>query len=1009
MSGFDEQFGNPPSDVRSIPFWAWNDRLDKEELLRQIDLMKEAGFGGFFMHARDGLESRYLGGEWDACVKACAEKARKLGMYAWMYDEDRWPSGFCGGAVQQEVGSLKGLTLEVADQGTAINGQVLAVWAATLSGEVLTSLRHFSENDVHTGEKLLIARLEGSASSPWFNGNPPPDNLDPHSEEAFIRLTHEHYAALFGASFPSLIRGTFTDEPSLCDRHASFNPHRGWIPWTTGFASWCEDKLGYDLLDVIPFLYFQGRLSSQVRHDYWRMVALRFEECYSAKIGAWCQQHGIISTGHFLQEEKMGLCARVNGYIMPHYTHETMPAIDLLTEQTDEYLTVKQCASVAHQFGKQGVLVETYAATGWEFSFEGQKWIGDWLYVLGVDHRCQHLMLSSVRGSRKRDYPPCFNDLDAWWPEYRTVEDYFARLSVILSRGQAVRHIAVVHPMSTVWCRLGCDPHGNPVRNNERDIPGLDAYGYRFNDLLRTLSRQHYDVDLLDETLLARYGSVNDGRLVLKNASYDVVIVPEIDSLYGTTVSLLMSFAGQKGKLIVTKPLPTMVEGRQAPEAFRFFGNLDVAENQDAIVSLLPARDVSVTEQGTECPAILYQLRMDGQQWYLFLVNNDREHAHVVDVTTSCVGSLTLLDPLTGEKRDMAVRQVGEGKMSWRVQADPCSSFVYLINRETAPRTEAWVPAVWSLVEKLGGQWNGRRDRDNVLTLDMCSWILPGKKPSAVMEVWKAQKQVREELGMRAIDSDEVVQRYQWIDKTNPKDGTPLSLSFRFVVSEPSRKPISLAVEGAALFSYRLDGLPIAAKTTGFYLNRAFQTVSLGKVGPGCHELVLSLPYRETTELEAVYLVGDFGVSPEREIISPAETYHLGDWTGQGLLHYPGCLTYTKTFVLGMTPSSLWLDVGLFKGACLRCSVNGKSFFIPWKAAGRFEVTEACRRGENEIAITLYSSPRNMLGPFHLKGGRRPFCNPGCFMPSDSEFDAGYDVFPYGLYGDVVLLQRSCS
>ena len=92
---------------------------------------------------------------------------------------------------------------------------------------------------------------------------------------------------------------------------------------------------------------------------------------------------------------------------------ESMPAIDLLTEQTDEYLTVKQCASVAHQFGKQGVLVETYAATGWEFSFEGQKWIGDWLYVLGVDHRCQHLMLSSVRGSRKRDYPPCFNDLDA--------------------------------------------------------------------------------------------------------------------------------------------------------------------------------------------------------------------------------------------------------------------------------------------------------------------------------------------------------------------------------------------------------------------------------------------------------------------------------------------------------------------------------------------------------------------------------------------------------------------
>ena len=32
---------------RAIPFWSWNDKLEPEELQRQIRSMKKAGFGGF--------------------------------------------------------------------------------------------------------------------------------------------------------------------------------------------------------------------------------------------------------------------------------------------------------------------------------------------------------------------------------------------------------------------------------------------------------------------------------------------------------------------------------------------------------------------------------------------------------------------------------------------------------------------------------------------------------------------------------------------------------------------------------------------------------------------------------------------------------------------------------------------------------------------------------------------------------------------------------------------------
>jgi len=44
-------FQNPSSEYRAVPFWSWNDRLEDGELRRQIALMQEGGWGGFFVHA----------------------------------------------------------------------------------------------------------------------------------------------------------------------------------------------------------------------------------------------------------------------------------------------------------------------------------------------------------------------------------------------------------------------------------------------------------------------------------------------------------------------------------------------------------------------------------------------------------------------------------------------------------------------------------------------------------------------------------------------------------------------------------------------------------------------------------------------------------------------------------------------------------------------------------------------------------------------------------------------
>ena len=89
------------NQYKPIPFWSWNGKLEKEELLRQIRWMRDTHNGGFFMHARSGLKTQYLSDEWMQCIEACAEEAGD--MQAWVYDENGWPSGFAGGKLLENA------------------------------------------------------------------------------------------------------------------------------------------------------------------------------------------------------------------------------------------------------------------------------------------------------------------------------------------------------------------------------------------------------------------------------------------------------------------------------------------------------------------------------------------------------------------------------------------------------------------------------------------------------------------------------------------------------------------------------------------------------------------------------------------------------------------------------------------------------------------------------------------------------------------------------------------
>ncbi|UUZ85145.1 hypothetical protein LJK88_17145 [Paenibacillus sp. P26] len=647
------KFDDPPAEYRSPPFWAWNDRPQEEELVRQIREMKEQGMGGFFIHSRDGLETEYMGPEWMRLVRSAVEAAEAHGLQAWLYDEDRWPSGFAGGLVQARGGDAfraKGLTLEVLPpDGVPTPGACEALFKAVIRDRELFRCErlpiHAGPVPLKADEVLLVFRVEVSERSAWFNNEAPPDHLNPETVRAFIDITYEAYKREVGEHFGRIVRGVFSDESSVHDRHCRFTEGRGWIPWSGSFPDFFRERRGYDLLDFVPYLYFNGELSPQTRHDYWRTITERFSESYSGQLGEWCGKNGIAFTGHYLWENNLGTATRVCGAVMPNYRYQQVPGIDLLGEQTNEYITVKQCSSVANQYGRKFVLSETYGCTGWAFTFEGQRWLGDFQYALGVNLRSQHLALYSIKGRRKRDYPPVFNYNTSWWKYNHVTEDYFARLGGRSDGGKSGPGRAGPAP---VLHRVEHGRHRTVRLSRPREGPGRLRHQQlrpRVQRVPRPVLRAHYDFDLGDETIMAETGEVRGGKLAVNLAEYRVVVLPAIRTMLGSTLRLLRDFLEAGGKAVAVGPCPAMLEGRpsEQPQELYAHPNLtivqDAGEAAAALERILPRR-VSITsgQPREEAQAFLYMLRDAGDCRILFVVNNDREQARRVEIAVEGSG-----------------------------------------------------------------------------------------------------------------------------------------------------------------------------------------------------------------------------------------------------------------------------------------------------------------------------------------------------------------------------------
>ncbi len=974
-----QKITNPPSEYRAIPFWSWNDRLEPEMLQWQIREMKKAGLGGYFMHARGGLQTPYLGDEWMECIRASIEEGKRQGMGAWCYDEEGWPSGFAGGIVTAMGDKCHVRWLELEEGGSVKeSAQVLGVYV--LDGDRL--LRIASDRITRYGEEGRRIFTVGHRSNSYYI-----DILNKDVVKAFIESTYDKYYSRFGEEFGKGMSGFFTDEPQFA---------RGGIPWSYILPEAFLERYGYDLLEVLPALFLECEGYTKVRYDFWQLVSELYVTAFGKQIYEWCKTHGCQFTGHVMCEDNLHAQMGATAGAMPFYEYMHIPGMDWLGRAIESPVIPKQVGSAANQLGKKFVLSETFALCGWDVSFEELKWIAEWQYVNGVTLMCQHLEGYTLRGLRKRDYPPSMFYQQPWWEEYRLFNDYFARLGMVLTAGRSAVEVLLLHPIRSAWVEYN---HGKNGR--------LEKLDEEFRRATVSLAEMHVDHHYGDETLLMRHGRVEGKTLAIGNCRYQAVILPFVVTLDKKTVEMLNTFLDNGGTVISLGELPGLCGGVEDAAIHTFNNRLTrTGEDYRALYRLLRKRElvsVSISDRGDEIGAIHYQQRDLGSQQAYFMVNHSQQEAYSAVVTLKGEGRAMRLDLESAQTCELPYT-CEDGNTRVQLEFMPMQSHMLLL--DTGAETQKHMgnpepPPVYRI--KPGEEWEIEQADRNALTLDFCSYSInqgEWEGPVPVIRLMNILLDRRERCDM--------------------------ALRFEFnVAMEPCKcEEIFLAVEAAEEFNITVNGKTVMYKDTGWWKDSSFKKIDIRDlVRRGCNEIILRREFYQSqkvydvlfgedvleteknkltfdTELESIYVIGDFGVISQSAytcgdrkavfsegpfvITDKPQKIQDGDLTEQGFCFFAGTVRLGQELQLPeRTEGRIILELGRPNAVLSSVLVNGRLVrTIPW-APYQADITDYLQPGSNRLSVKLYSGNRNLLGPHHHARGELYAVCPSSFSEKE--------------------------
>jgi len=298
----------------------------------------------------------------------------------------------------------------------------------------------------------------------------------------------------------------------------------------------------------------------------------------------------------------------------------------------------------------------------------------------------------------------------------------------------------------------------------------------------------------------------------------------------------------------------------------------------------------------------------------------------------------------------------------------------------------------------VSGKWQAERSQPNCMLLEFCRYQKENTEISDLYPLMGVLQQL--------MDQDYHGRLTLYYDFIMKKDIRSVSL----VMETPENKEIVVNGQRA---KYREEG---------FYIDRSFKVIPIGGyVKKGINTISITMNFEPVkalknrlfslfttpkgTELENIYLIGDFGVYG---IVEPTDTDCVrlnrsfaldeekkevgSELTVEGYPFYTGDIVLRKKVLLNTLPgqrASLNMDV--FNGCVAKLKVNQTDAGVLFCRPYTFDISGLLKLGENELEIRITNTLRNIIGPFHHPEGDDMETWTGAYGGLDHSWTGGYN------------------
>jgi hypothetical protein len=995
-----KHFNDPPPSFRNMTTWVWNGSVTRNMIDHQMVEFKQKGLGAVCIRPGEGLRTAFASETWYDMVQYAVKRGFDLGMYVWLSDVSSCPDIFSAVHAPDELQDHAGqeYSLRLVRQQILTLDTLATYQYIYMEGDSLIDITgNAAEWEGKRGRFQLFEMVSDhpSPETGWM----PVDFLHPGSTGKFIEAYMSGYQERIGSEFGDIVPGVIS---SLAPINQSWD--NGSIPYPPDLNERFYKRWGYRLEPHLISLFEDRGDYRKIRHNYYQVLSDLFSERWAQPWGEYCQANNATWTGQYQMDDQQD----------PFYYHDIMglqersqvPGIAVSFNTIGPHAglhgtirALRELNSTANQLGSVRRMCGIFNGSAPELTFGELKRKADVAFALGANMLNLQQSAQTITGDRKYTSRYTFSYQSPWWDEFRTMADYYSRLSIALSSGEQHNNIMVLVPETTEWMARVLAEYSPETERMERE----------FNELLSTLEREQVEYDLGSEEIIQRHGRIENGKFVTGNRQYSYVVLPGmLRNLNKHTADLIEEYLVNGGTILSIGQPPGYIDGLRTDRCEQWTNRyvdqwIAINGNDDPRLTGYLVSD-EFTLVGQQGGSMFHMRRELGDGQLLFINNFSRDE--------TCSASMIMqgsdmveMDPFTGTIRSYSC-VVTENVISFEVELPPAGSkLLFISNSDIRGVRERYIPWRGEVRELELESIAIAAEAPNVLPLDYCTLSL-GDSTTPLTHFMNARFGIP---GYRKIAPDFTEQGVTVSNETGYTDSSQLrtgcTAAFPFYADVGlDRVSLQLVVEQPHLFSVSLNGEELGQDENRWWVDRQFGVFDLPPVlAQDTNVIRLALlEDQEHCDLGRVYLLGAFDVLPRDHgwFLSVPVNMETGSWKQQGHPFYHEAVSYSSTFTLDQK-APVRVSLPAWHGTIATVRVNGTEAGSIVAPPYELRIDDSVVKGSNTITVEVVGSLKNLLGPHH-NVQRRGIVTPSSFISAPDAQPPGeeYDLLDYGLFGN---------